>query len=120
MDTNEIRSYGPGKFNTILDAYVYGVSMNGGGCDAEVGESCNSRWYGLMRNGRTIFQDHDPMLESLNEAEREMLTSAAGVILTEDSQGFVYVEYFDTMAELDAKWSEIEASEQTEDDDADL
>lgn len=102
-----IRSYGPGKFNTILDSYVYSVSLDGG-ADAEVGSVDEGRWYGLMRHGRTIFKDHDPFLETLNEEEREQLTSCAGVILTEDSQGFVYAEYFDTMDALDAKWAEIE------------
>lgn len=105
----EIRSYGPGKFSTILDSYVYSVSLDGG-CDLEVGSvDENGYWCGLMRHGRTIFRDHDPFLEALNEAEQEQLTSSAGVILTEDTQGFVYVEYFDTMDKLDAKWKSIEA-----------
>jgi hypothetical protein len=109
MDTNGIRSYGPGKFNTMLDAYVYAVSLDGG-CDAEEGDTNEyGRWYGLMRHGRTIFRDHDPMLESLNEAEQEQLTGCAGVIITEDAQGFVYVKYFDTNAQLNAEWREIEA-----------
>jgi hypothetical protein len=102
---NEIRSYGPGKFNTILDAYVYGVSLDGG-CDDELS---GYGWYGLMRHGRTIFKDHDPLLESLNEAEQDQLTSAAGVILHEDLQGFVYVTYYDTIEALDADWDAIQA-----------
>ncbi len=113
-----IRSYGPGKFNTILDSYVYSVSLDGG-TDDELGSvSENGRWYGLMRHGRTIFRDHDPLLETLNETEQDMLTSAAGVILTEDSQGFVYVEYFETTETLDAVWSAIvaEFDDETDDD----
>lgn len=68
MDDNTIRSYGPGKFDTILDSYVYAVSLDGG-TDDEAGDvsECGA-WYGLMRNGRTIFKDHDPMLESLLDA----------------------------------------------------
>lgn len=101
-----IRPYGPGKFNTILDQYVYSVSLDGGADEEEtLGEG--SGWYGLMRNGRTIFRDHDPMLESLNADEQELLTSSAGVILYEDSQGFVYCTYCDTDEELDRKWEEI-------------
>lgn len=107
--TNEtIRPYGPGKFNTILDSYVYQVSLDGG-CDDELGSvSENGSWYGLMRHGRTIFRDHDPMLETLNAVEQEALTSAAGVIVYENSDGFVSVDYFDTEKELDSAWDEIQ------------
>ena len=34
--TDTIRPYGPGKFSTILDSYVYQVSLEGG-CDDEIG-----------------------------------------------------------------------------------
>jgi hypothetical protein len=102
-----IRPYGPGKFSTILDQYVYTVSLDGG-CDEEesIGES-GEGWYGLMRNGRTIFRDHDPFLESLTEEEKALLTESAGVIVTEDSQGFVYVRYYATEAELNTAWTEL-------------
>jgi hypothetical protein len=102
-----IRPYGPGKFNTILDSYVYSVSLDGG-CDEETGDANYSGWYGLMRNGHTIFRDHDPHLESLNDDERDKLTSCAGVILREDSNGFVYVDYYNTNEDLDRAWSAIE------------
>jgi hypothetical protein len=107
-----IRPYGPGKFNTMLDAYVYSVSLDGG-CDAETGDANSTGWYGLMRHGRSIFRDHDPMLESLNEAEQEKLTTCAGVILFEDSNGFVSITYYDTEEKLDAVWAQIE--KETED-----
>lgn len=107
-DINEIRPYGPGKFDTILDSYVYAVSLDGG-CDDECGSVDETgRWYGLMRDGSTIFQDHDPLLEPLNAAEQDQLTAAAGVILSADSQGFVSVEYFDTSDALNAAWDECE------------
>ena len=104
--TDTIRPYGPGKFSTILDSYVYQVSLDGG-CDEEIGSVDEGGWFGLMRNGSTIFRDHDPLLETLNDAEREKLTSCAGVILSEDSCCFVYVGYYDTDAELDAAWEHI-------------
>src|SRR5262245_13454359 len=104
-----IRPYGPGKFDTVLDSYVYSVSLDGG-CDSECGSVDETgRWCGLMRHGSTIFRDHDPMLETLNSEEQEKLTGCAGVILSEDSQGFVSVDYFETQAELDAAWCAIEA-----------
>jgi hypothetical protein len=101
-----IRPYGPGKFSTILDSYVYSVSLDGG-CDEETGDSSCGSWYGLMRHGRTIFRDHDPFLETLNEDERNKLTACAGVILREDSDGFVAISYYDTETELDAAWGEV-------------
>jgi hypothetical protein len=102
-----IRPYGPGKFSTILDSYVYSVSLDGG-CDEEEGNVSEcGEWYGIMRNGRMIFRDHDPMLETLNTAEQEKLTSSAGVILREDSNGFVYVTYYDTDEALELAWSQI-------------
>src|SRR5438128_6733812 len=104
---DKIRPYGPGKFNTILDSYVYQVSLEGG-CDDEIGSVDEGGWFGLMRNGHTIFRDHDPLLETLNPAEQEKLTSSAGVILSEDSQGFVCVDYYDTDAELDEAWDALQ------------
>jgi hypothetical protein len=105
MANDTIRPYGPGKFSTILDSYVYSVSLDGG-CD-EADESCCGEWYGIMRNGRTIFRDHDPMLETLNTAEQDQLTSSAGVILREDSNGFVSVDYYGTAESLETVWSQI-------------
>ena len=115
MEDN-IRSYGPGKFSTILDSYVYQVSLDGG-CDDEIGSVDEGGWFGLMRNGHTIFKDHDPLLETLNEAEQEKLTSSAGVILSEDSNGFVFVTYFDSEEQLDKEWSAIVDELASEDED---
>lgn len=117
MNTSSaIRPYGPGKFSTILDSYVYSVSLDGG-CDEETGDSTiGNGWYGIMRHGSTIFRDHDPMLESLNEAERDKLTSCAGVILFEDSNGFVSVTYYDTKEQLDTAWSAIQSENESESD----
>jgi hypothetical protein len=113
-----IRPYGPGKFNTILDSYVYSVSLDGG-CDMETGDSSEQGWFGLMRHGHTIFRDHDPFLETLNDDERDALKVCAGVILSEDSNGFVYVKYYDSMDELDKAWAEIERDNAMFEDESD-
>ena len=106
---DEIRPYGPGKFTNIVDQYVYGVTLQGG-CDDEIGsDDTGGGWFGLMRGGRSIFQDHDPELVSLNDAERELIESSAGVIVAETSDGFVYVDYIETDEELDRKWAELRA-----------
>jgi hypothetical protein len=60
-----------------------------------------------MRNGRTIFRDHDPLLETLTEDEQTYLTESAGVIIREDSDGFVAVCYYDDQAALEADWSNV-------------
>jgi hypothetical protein len=117
-DTTGIRPYGPGKFTTILDQYVYQVSLDGG-CDEEESFGDGQGWYGIMRNGRTIFRDHDPLLETLNAAEQELLTSSAGVILSEDSQGFVYVSYYEDKERLERKWAEIQAQFTSDDEESD-
>ena len=114
---SEIRSYGPGKFDTVMDQYVYQVSLDGG-CDDEISSlAWGDNWYGMMRNGSTIFRDHDPFLDRLNEPEQEKLTSAAGVILCETSDGFITVDYFATDAELDTAWEGIEQLYETDDAD---
>ena len=125
---NTIRRYGPGKFDTILDSYVYQVSMDG--ClDEETGESETTGWYGIMQ------EDSDGSLataiakaayeggETLTLGETEMiLRDFAGVILSEDSQGFVSVEYFETKAALHKAWRRIEdaVEEMTEADEAEI
>ena len=105
-----IRPYGPGKFNTILDAYVHSVSMDG--CCAECGSvSETGRWYGLMA-GPILRDRNDADQEPLlNSAERAELASCAGVILTESDQGFVDVEYYETETELHTAWDEIEIAD---------
>jgi len=60
-----------------------------------------------MRNGGMIFRDHDPLLETLTPEEQEQLTSSAGVILREDSNGFVSVDYYGTTESLETAWSQI-------------
>lgn len=104
LENPNLRPYGPGKFNTMLDAYVYSVSLGGLADEsAEVGGS----HYDLMRNGRTIFRDHDPFLETLTEDEQTYLTESAGVIMREDSDGFVAVAYYDDKDTLEADWANV-------------
>lgn len=102
-----IRSYGPGKFDTILDSYVYQLSL--AGCDDEAGDVAGPGWYGLLRGFEVdgAFSDVSASAE-LNEAEKDVLRSSAGAIVAEDDLGFVSVEYFETREKLDAAWQAIE------------
>ena len=100
-----IRSYGPGKFSTMVDAYVYSVSLDG--CDETHG-SCseNGVWIGRMSPGRGILRDMCSDTEPLNEDEARLLTACAGVILEENDQGFVSVTYYQTDDELQYDWND--------------
>ena len=107
-----IRPYGPGKFNTILDAYVHSVSMDG--CCAECGSvSETGRWYGMIAGSLSLSHadKRDGAYFQLNSAERDALRKCAGVILTECDQGFVDVEYYETETELHTAWDEIEIAD---------
>ena len=108
-EQNEIRLLGPGKFSAVVDQYVWQVSLDSGGCDEEVSHPDGMGWAGLFRNGRTVFQDNDPNLEKLTEMERELVQTAAIIILQEDSQGFVTITYHTDEAEGEEEWSQIEA-----------
>jgi len=96
------------KFDSKLDEYVYAVSLDGM-CDDEIGSSSEGpAWYGLMIHGHTIFQDHDPCLETLCDSDQVKLTDCAGVIIRESTDGFVYVTYYDTQKELESEWERLE------------
>lgn len=111
--TQGIRRYGPGKFDTILDSYVYGLSLDGGAEDAgdvsEIGIV-----YSRIELGPDAVKDIEEKLaqdkeEPLTPEERELLEQSFGAILTENDQGFVSVDYFETKKEYDKDWKEVEA-----------
>ena len=94
------------KFDSALDEYVYRVSLEGG-CDDEV-VSENGLWYGLMRgHGGSVFTNDDPMMESLTPEDREVLTNTNGIIIMEDSQGFVTTWFYENPEELEKKWAAV-------------
>lgn len=96
------------KFDSALDEYVYRVSLEGG-CDDEVGSvSEQGLWYGLMRgHGGSVFTNNNPMMESLTPEDREVLTNTNGIIIMEDSQGFVTTWLYEDPEELEKDWNEI-------------
>lgn len=103
---NGIRNYGPGKFDTMLDAYVYKLSLHG--CDDECGESDTTGWHGILRGIQVdgAFCDVGASAD-VNEDEKQFLREhSAGAIVSEDSQGFVTVEYFDNEDKREKAWSE--------------
>ena len=79
-----------GKFEGELYAtrYVYDLSVDGG-IDEDIGESDALGWYGRFSGtirGRGPFH----------------------IIISENSQGFVHGEFFDTEEQMNAAWSQIE------------
>lgn len=95
QETIVYEKYGPGKFDDSIDEWVYEASP-----DDELGSVQDFGWYGLL-----LFDE--PVLVIDEEATYGNWTFA-GAIITEDSQGFVYVDYYDTKKEAKEKWSDIE------------
>lgn len=82
---NSYQMYGYGKFDDSQDEMAYNAGLDG--CDSETGDvSEYGVWYGLLR-------DFDGF---------------AGVIISEDSQGFVSCAYYENSDDLSQDWQEIE------------
>lgn len=54
-----------------------------------------------------VFGPEDPLTVQVEDGNQEVWGEAA--ILMENDQGFVYVTYFNTVAEAEAKWAKLEA-----------
>ncbi len=106
-----IRRYGPGKFDTILDSYVYRLSLDGAESVGDVSEI--GIVYSRVKLGPDAVKDIEAEIERekddpLTDEERELVKDSFGAILTENDQGFVSVDYFDTEKEYNSDWKEIE------------
>lgn len=104
---NQIRGYGPGKFSSMIDSYVYEDSLDR--VDEEVGSATEPPflWSGKVEwDGRAeacrMQKDHP----EITDAELDVIRkdAKAGVILLEDERGFVQVNYYKTKRELDKAW----------------
>ena len=84
------------QVHTVLDALVWNTTLEG--CDDELGSvKEDGVWFGRL-NAPLL---HDGAWEHLTESEREfMRLNGAGAILSGDSGGFVYVEYFGSTSAL--------------------
>lgn len=110
--TDEIRAYGPGKFNTILDSAVFNLAQDG--VDEELADQ-GYGWRGKIvvdtTNGWELGTDVDNNVPDpkLNPAEIEFLNLQVGCILTETTDGHVDIEYFEDPEALQGRWAEIES-----------
>lgn len=107
--TDEIRAYGPGKFNTVLDSAVWNLAQDG--VDEELADQ-GYGWRGkIVIDNDTLGSDvtinvQDP---KLNPAEIEFLNLQVGAILSETTDGHVDIEYFEDPEALQTRWAEIES-----------
>lgn len=123
---NLTRYVHPGKYEGELAIAALLHELTGDGCDEEVGSiDENGAWYGLMRGPfGSLSQPVDITPEQiaeheLNETDLAYLASLAGVIVSEDSQGFVHVEYYKSEGALTTAWDAIVADLSDEDEDED-
>lgn len=117
------RSYGPGKFNSIVDSYVYALSLEGWG-DEEVGDVQDFGNYVIIASdpksssvsspGFLLDRDAVPRIareekDELTREEIRELEGVVGVIISENDQGLVSVDYFEFRNKLWKAWEEIKA-----------
>ncbi len=91
------KSYGPGKFDTYRDAYLWALTLMIG-TDEETGETDTTGWYGLLRGP---FDHAD-------------LADYVGAIATCDSNGFVRSTVYTTSERLESDWAIILQDTETE------
>ena len=92
-----IRSYGPGKFHTLIDSYAYEVALDGLDGEASYGEG--NGWYGLVRldepTRKRIGEVATENKDTLTEEEDELLDDSVAVIFFERSDGIIEADWFE-------------------------
>lgn len=123
MGSKSIRSYGPGKFATIVDSYVYEVTLDGGADEEATYPQEGSGWFGLVwidtptrERIREIAHEQD---DRLTEEEENLLDDSKAVILFERSDGIVEVDWFDSKREAEEEWANILVDTEGEEDEDD-
>ena len=106
-----IRRSGPGKFDTVVDGYVYETALDG--CCEEAGDASGPGWHARVSLGdgetlKSIRESAAEQGDQITTKEEELIVNHAGAIVRENDQGFVGVSYYDSEEELDRAWSEVE------------
>lgn len=115
----------PGKFSSDLDAALYEMTTEGP--DAELGSSSEPPylWAGLLKSGvdvaRAIEGVHasgEGGYEGVDAEDLAFLRSKgkAGVIVTENDQGFVETVFYDNNDKLWKDWEDLERELEVSDD----
>jgi hypothetical protein len=121
------RKYGPGKFNVLIDEYLYEVVLDTSWLEDECSYGEGDGWWGLIVNDADNLLNEVARLskeagEDLTDEEREYLSpnKYVGYIISEDSQGFVDVNAYSDKETLMSKWEglkeEVEGQQEEEDE----
>jgi hypothetical protein len=106
-----IRSYGPGKFHTLIDSYAFEVA--GDGVDEEASYGEGGGWYGLVLldapTRKRVVEVATENKDELTEDEQELLDDSVAVIFFERSDGIVEADWFEDKEKADEAWADIEA-----------
>ena len=105
-----IRRDGPGKFDTIIDGYVHGLTLDG--CAEQAGDVSYGGHYSAVDLGpealRSLHKEASEAGDRLTTEEEQLIAGSAGAIVREDGQGFVDVTYYDEEEEYRKAWGKVE------------
>lgn len=105
-----IRRRGPGKFETILDSYLWEISLDGG-ADKEAGYEEGGGWFGAMYfDAGMLASLHNTAGDNndkLTQDEADEILKNYGVIMFERSDGIVEVAWYDKQTDLEADWNRV-------------
>lgn len=92
----------------MADSFLHAAA--GDGVDEELGESEGFGWYGLMEGDILASAERGAadLGDELTPEERRELKRTKAVILSENSQGFVGVEYYTSLKKARAEWKKVE------------
>ena len=108
---DEIRPYGPGKFNTLVDSLVWNF-LQTNGSEEELAEP-GFGWRAVVQlaEGETplniLVQEANPQ-QPLNVAEATFLQAQVGFIAAEAQDGSVDIDYFDDPGDLETAWTAVQ------------
>lgn len=91
------------KFGSGLAEALHALSLEGSWQDGEAGTVDDIGWHGLF-----VFDDG--VSDYAGATGVPECDDWAGAILREDSQGFVDVDTYDTAAELEAAWADVQSA----------
>ena len=116
-----IRSYGPGKFSTILDSYAYEMTLDGGADEEASYPQEGSGWYGVVwLDGDARERISEIAVENkdeLTKEEEDKLDESEAVIFFERSDGIVETDWFENKKEAEEHWADILVDTEGEDED---
>jgi len=112
-----IRSYGPGKFYTLLDSFAFEMTLDDG-VDEEASYGADGDgWYGLVwldkitRDRINDIADNIDNIrgeeDELTEEEFTLLNDSVAVIFFERSDGIVEADWFDNKKEAEEAWANV-------------